>query len=121
LLSYPQHDAFHRYMQRLNEIYTTSKPLYIGEYNPECFRWTEADNLDDGTYSYIRMNGNEVIGFVMNTYGMDQPEYRFALPFPVKDIKEILSSDEDVYGGSGVVNRDPIVCTDTPHNGMDYS
>lgn len=121
LLSYPQHDAFHRYMQRLNEIYTTSKPLYIGEYNSECFRWTEADNLDDGTYSYIRMNGNEVIGFVMNTYGMDQPEYRFALPFPVKDIKEILSSDEDVYGGSGVVNRDPIVCTDTPHNGMDYS
>ena len=45
LLSYPQHDAFHRYMQRLNEIYTTSKPLYIGEYNSECFRWTEADNL----------------------------------------------------------------------------
>ena len=121
LLTYPQHQGFHRYIQRLNELYTSLKPLYSGEYNPACFRWTEADNLDAGTYSYLRMDGDTIVGFVMNTFGTDYPCYRFAMPFPVTDIREILSSDDPIYGGYGVVNSGPIVCTDTPHNGLGYS
>ena len=67
------------------------------------------------------MDGDTIVGFVMNTFGTDYPCYRFAMPFPVTDIREILSSDDPIYGGYGVVNSGPIVCTDTPHNGLGYS
>ena len=54
LLTYPLHDAFHKYFASLGQLYKKEKALYENDYHYESFRWIDADNEDENLFSYVR-------------------------------------------------------------------
>ena len=72
LLSYPAHDAFHRYFALLGELYTSETTLYENDYSWESFEWIDADNADKNMFSYLRKGKDKdyvvILNFSPNTY-----------------------------------------------------
>ena len=58
--------------------------------------------------------------FVSNFAGNPHEGYRVGLPFGGEWV-EILNTDAEEFGGSGVVNVGPIIAEDTPWNGRPVS
>lgn len=57
ILQYPLHDAFQKYITKLNEIYLKNPALHSGEYNMDNFRWIMSDNCEQCVYIFERSCG----------------------------------------------------------------
>lgn len=99
MLKYPIHDAFKRCFADLARIYKETPALYCGEYNPECFKWLEADAPEDCVYAFMRKSGASCIVAVFNFSDRPYNEYRIPIDAPCT-VTEIFNSDSDIYGGS---------------------
>lgn len=98
ILQYPLHDAFQKYMTKLNEIYIKNPALHSGEYNMNNFRWIMSDNCEQCVYIFERSCGGSTVLCVFNFSGMNQ-EVSFSLGKTAK-LKEILNSRWEEYGGN---------------------
>ena len=99
LLSYPIHDAFHRFYERLSNLYLTEPALHDGEYNSECFEWLEVDAADYVTYAYERRASGETILTVMNLSDQFWKEFKVGIPM-LYELEELLHTDWEIYGGN---------------------
>lgn len=97
ILQYPLHDAFQKYITKLNEIYLKNPALHSGEYNMDNFRWIMSDNCEQCVYIFERSCGGSTVLCVFNFSGMKQ-EVSFTLGKTAK-LKEILNSRWEEYGG----------------------
>ena len=98
LKSFPKHDSVSRMIRDLNEIYRNHPAMYVGEYNPDHFKWLLVDDKDSSIFAFQRSDGNEVLVFVYNM----TPNYYEYIEIPVieeGEYEEIFNSDKDVYGG----------------------
>ena len=66
LLSYPAHDAFHKYFALLGELYTEDPTLYEKDYSWESFEWIDADNADKNMFSYLRKGKDKDYVIILN-------------------------------------------------------
>ena len=103
LLTYPLHDSLHEYIKALNHIYLNTPALYECDYNPNSFRWIDADNSNQSIFAFARsdQNGGEIY-CVFNFSGVPQSYY-----LKVRDMRtfeEILCSDRDIYSGSNMTH-----------------
>ena len=99
LLTYPIHDAFHKYFAKLGDIYKKTPALYCGEYDWNRFEWIDADNEDENLFSYMRKSDDRTYIIILNF----SPNMYKAHPFGVYDngtYKEILNTEQDIYGGT---------------------
>lgn len=98
------HDAFHRFTQKLNEIYLKYPALYQMDYDLKGFEWLVVDDHDQCVFAIERKDkdGNAIIA-VMNFVGNSHDGYK--VPVNIEgSYKEILNTDQDVYSGKGMVN-----------------
>jgi 1,4-alpha-glucan branching enzyme len=78
--------------------------LYSQDTSPAGFSWIDANDSTGNIFSFLRFgNDGSVIAVVSNFSPMPQMTYRIGLPRPGR-WEEILNTDADVYGGSGVGN-----------------
>ncbi|MGP1489110.1 MAG: 1,4-alpha-glucan branching protein GlgB [Peptoanaerobacter stomatis] len=98
LLKYPIHDAFNKYIKRLQNIYMNSPALYDKDYMPESFKWLIVDDKQGVTYSYVRKSEVQKIVCVFNFSDEYHKNYEYKHNKKVR-LKEILNSDWDIYGG----------------------
>ena len=99
LLTYPIHDAFHKYFAKLGDIYKKTQALYCKEYDWNRFEWIDADNEDENLFSYMRKSDDRTYIIILNF----SPNMYKAHPFGVYDngtYKEILNTEQDIYGGT---------------------
>lgn len=97
ILRYPLHDAFHKYIKKLGEIYRSREALYSGEYDMRNFRWLIANAEEQCVYIYERSCGNDKILCVFNFSGMEQT---ISFEYDEQSVFElILHSRWDEYGG----------------------
>ena len=52
LLEYPIHQAFHKFIQELNQLITTKEAFYKVDYSWDGFKWMDADNKVDNIFIY---------------------------------------------------------------------
>lgn len=107
ILKYPMHDSFSKFIVELNKMYQDYDALYEREYDPLAFEWSNADDKDHNVFTYVRYGQEEslvvAINFSPNTY------HKYAIEVPFNSFyKEIINSDENKYGGYGVVNKKSI-------------
>lgn len=103
LLRYPMHSGFERYLIGLAGLYRSSPALHEGEYNPQCFRWAEADDCAHSVYAYERRAGGDRLLVVLNFSAREYAEYALHLDGP-GTLRELMNSDYIHYGGSGYIN-----------------
>jgi len=105
LLDYDNHKGIKSYIKDLNKVYITENAFYSLDDTYDGFEWIDLNNLDQSVVTFMRKGRDEqrvivVVNFTPETYtnykiGVDESGY----------YKEILNSDKEVYGGSGVVNN----------------
>ena len=123
LLDQEGHAGVAALVERLNAIYASSPAMWDDDYTG--FEWIDASDGDHNLISYLRKGsddaGNrEVVVCISNFAGNPHEGYRVGLPFGGEWV-EILNTDAEEFGGSGVVNVGTIIAEDTPWNGRPVS
>ena len=95
LLTYPIHDAFHRFVQNCNELYLRHPALYRLDYDTAGFSWVDISHESQCLYLFERTDGHERILCIMNLSDKEQV-YHWSEP---KYLGLLLASDAASYGG----------------------
>lgn len=99
LLTYPNHDSFHRFSRELSRLYLQTPALYEQDYEKEGFEWIKG--IADGTavYAFTRKGANQKILAVFNFSDTDIEE----LILPIQELKKaelIFDSNWEHFGGN---------------------
>lgn len=98
ILKYPLHDAFHRFMKDLNQIYLSHPALSEKDYENSGFRWIDCHQEARCIYAFERVCGSERIAAVFNFSDRTQKDYSFSLE-NADALKPLIASDMDIYAG----------------------
>jgi 1,4-alpha-glucan branching enzyme len=108
LLGNPLHGGIKSLVGDLNRVYKDSPALYTRDNTPEGFSWIDANDAAGNVLSFLRHGVDAegkptVLACIANFSGGPRDDYRVGLPFAGR-WREVLNTDAEVYGGSGVGN-----------------
>ena len=106
LLKYPVHKGVQSFVRDLNAVYRTHPALWQQDYLPEGFEWINCSYHEESMVMFIRKTEKpeETLLVVSNFDNVDHMKFRVGVPF-MCTAKALISSDEEKYGGRGVVNH----------------
>jgi 1,4-alpha-glucan branching enzyme len=109
-----RHGQLQNLVAKLNRLYQEEAALHREDYNWEGFTWLEFRDAERSVISYARHTPDrrEQIAVVCNF----TPVVRYDYPVPVLaegEYVEILNTDATEWGGSGVLNPDPLTAAPT--------
>lgn len=108
LLEFEKHKKLRTFFKELNKFYLDCKPLYELDTVWKGFDWIHHDDYTNSVIAFKRTdkNGDEIVS-VCNFQPIRRDEYCIGVPkYGLYD--EVFNSDEDRFGGSGVVNGNNI-------------
>lgn len=121
LLDTPWHRGLHSMVGQLNRTYTANRALWADDFAPSGFQWLDADDYGHNVFAWLRTaEGSPPVAVITNFAGNPHEDYRIGLPH-AGAWKEILNTDAEEYGGSGVGNLGLVEATDTPSHGRPAS
>ncbi len=110
LIKMPLHDAFNKYIKRLNEVYDNYEALYKNEYDSSYFKWLEVNAPEKSVYIYERGRSNHRIIVALNFSDNEYAPFTFKVEEELR-LREIVNSDSDIYGGSTWGMRSDVTTT----------
>ena len=108
LLEFEKHKKLRTFFKELNKFYLDCKPLYELDTVWKGFDWIHHDDYTNSVIAFKRTdkNGDEIVS-VCNFQPIRRDEYCIGvLKYGLYD--EVFNSDEERFGGSGVVNGNNI-------------
>ena len=121
LLHDPSRAGLQRLVRDLNAVYHRTPALWSQDVTPDGFRWINNEDSGGNVFSYLRWGADgSAVAVVVNFAAHPHEGYRIGLPFSGR-WSEILNTDADVYGGSGVGNMGAVEATAAPCNGLPAS
>ena len=104
LAEQPEHRGIASLVKDLNRLYQECPELHELDDSPEGFQWINNISADDCYLTYLRKGRgkDEILLIVANFSGVEK-EITTGVPMAGK-YKEIFNSDDEKYGGTGVVN-----------------
>jgi 1,4-alpha-glucan branching enzyme len=126
----PAHRGVLQLVTDLNTRYRELPALWSLDVDPSGFQWIDANDSSGNVLSFLRYGkhsdqgedggGAQVLACVANFAGMPHLGYRIGLPRP-GHWREVLNTDAEGYGGSGVGNYGGIEAVEEPWHGQPYS
>ncbi len=103
LLQYDYHNGIKNLITDLNHIYKTLPALHEKQFSVDGFEWINYEDNENSVLSFIRKGNNpkDDVIVVCNFTPVIRENYRIGIPIKGK-LSNILNSDDDKYGGSGV-------------------
>jgi 1,4-alpha-glucan branching enzyme len=118
---HPLHGGVLRLVGDLNAIYRAHRVLYSQDADPAGFEWIDANDAWGNVLSFLRWGDDRsVLACLANFAGNPHEGYRVGLPRPGR-WREVLNTDAESYGGSGVGNLGEVTTSETPWHGRPYS
>ena len=108
LLEFEKHKKLRTFFKELNKFYLDCKPLYELDTVWKGFDWIHHDDYTNSVIAFKRTDksGDEIVS-VCNFQPIRRDEYCIGVPkYGLYD--EVFNSDEERFGGSGVVNGNNI-------------
>lgn len=104
ILEQPAHTGLQSLVRDLNVTYTKNPAMWEQDHSASGFQWVDGGNSAQNILTFIRYDKrSNPIACVINFAG--NPHHNFSLGLPKNGIwEEILNTDSEVYGGSGVGN-----------------
>ncbi len=120
LLDYETHAKFQRYVAELNQLYIASPELWQVDDSWDGFSWIDANNNEQSIVSYRRIarDGSELV-VLINFTPVAREDFRLGVP--QGNYEEIINSDDERFGGSGVINTGVIKTEDVWAHGFEKS
>ncbi|MBV9832512.1 MAG: 1,4-alpha-glucan branching protein GlgB [Marmoricola sp.] len=121
LLANPVHEGVRRLVADLNHTYVDHPALWSQDSSPDGFQWIDADDAARNLVSFVRWGSDgSAVACITNFSGGPHESYQVGLPF-AGQWTELINTDAEVYGGSGVGNLGTVTAHDRPHQGMPAS
>ena len=121
LLDYESHSKFKDFSRDLNFVYLENKSMWEVENSWSGFSWIDADNRDWSMLSYVRYDakGNADV-VIVNLTPVGRYGYVCGVPYDGW-YEELINSDDLKYGGTGMVNAEPLAARKEGCHNMPYS
>jgi 1,4-alpha-glucan branching enzyme len=121
LLDHHPHRGMQQLVSDMNKLYVENPSLWELDHDHAGFQWIDGGNADQNILSFLRFDaaGNP-IAVVVNFAGHPYHNFRLGLPKPGL-WQEILNTDAEVYGGSGVGNFGGVQTQEHQSHGRPYS
>ena len=98
------------FMHDLNILYKNHPALYAMDSEAEGFEWIQLTRAKENVLAFLRKttDPSQAILVLANFAAVDYEGYTVGVPFPGEYV-EIFNTDNTVYGGSGLVNSEPVL------------
>ncbi|MER7396254.1 1,4-alpha-glucan branching enzyme [Streptomyces sp. NPDC000151] len=118
----PDHRGVRDLVRELNRLYGAVPALWQRDTDPAGFSWIDGGAWEDNVFSFVRYDdaGDPLIA-VCNFSPVVRHEYRLGVPENVPAWREVLNTDEERFGGSGVANAAPLKSEPVPYHGRAVS
>ena len=119
---YETHRHQQLFVRDLNRFYNDHPALWQRAFSQEGFEWIDADNADQSIITFVRKGakpGDELV-ILINFDVNAREDFRMGVP-EWGVYEELFNSDDERYGGSGVINVGKIKCKDVAWNGHEQS
>ncbi len=103
-----QYAATQACIKALNHFYAANKPLWENDRNWDGFQWLAVDDYQRNVLAFVRRDraGKELV-FLVNFSTEPWEGYRLGVP-PKGAYHELFNTDDLRWGGSGVINTEPM-------------
>ncbi len=120
-LTAPSHQGVQRLVRDLNLVYRHHPALYQVDFDWNGFQWINANDSDNSVFSFVRYaEDRQCIVVVCNLTPVVRRDYRIGVP-ESGPYRELINTDLDIYGGSGVANGAVIDASPQPSHGFGHS
>jgi 1,4-alpha-glucan branching enzyme len=119
----PRHDGIRRWVAALNALYLAEPAMAVGDTDPAGFRWIIPDDDTHSVFAWLRLDPAGVappVLVVINATPTVHYGYRVGVPQGGR-WAELLNSDAEVYGGSGLGNLGGVTAEGQPWHGSEHS
>jgi 1,4-alpha-glucan branching enzyme len=121
LLGDPAHHGIHRWVRDLNHAYGEHAALHELDCDPAGFEWAHTSDAESSVLAFLRRgrDGAPMLA-VFNLTPIVRPGYAIGVPAEGQ-WRELLNSDAEPYGGSGVGNLGGVASEPRPLHGREHS
>jgi 1,4-alpha-glucan branching enzyme len=117
----PTHAGVQSLVRDLNFAYCDEPALWQRDGDPEGFFWIEANDAENSVVAFARTSREgRVLVCVMNLTPVPREGYRVGLPRGGR-WREVINTDAEQYGGSGVGNFGGVDAEALPWHGQEHS
>jgi 1,4-alpha-glucan branching enzyme len=122
LLEHSEHQGVQSLVRDLNNAYRAHPALYEVDFDPSGFRWLEANDSTNNVVAFARLDakGEQPVVCVLNLSPVARYDYRVGMPLCCR-WKELVNTDSDYYGGSGVGNLGGVEAEAVPWHDQPFS
>ena len=122
LLDYPRHAQMREYYRELNRLYVSTPAFYGVDKSWDGFRWLNVDDRERSSVAFMRLSEKDGSYIVCACNFTPVMYENFVIGLPMAGtLKEILNSDDERFGGTGVSNRTAIRTKKIPFLDMENS
>jgi len=122
LLGQPFHAGLTRWIVDLNRLYRKEKALAELDFDPSGFRWVDCNDSQQSTLSLIRKGRSKEDLLIIACNFTPVPRHDYLIGAPEGGFwTEILNSDGQHYGGSGLGNMGGVEASPISCHGLPFS
>jgi 1,4-alpha-glucan branching enzyme len=121
LLQYELHKGCQTWIKDLNRVYCDYPALWRNAFSPESYVWISGDDTENSVMAYIRRGdeGDKALLVICHFQPNTIDGYSVGVPSG-GTWREILNSDDKIYGGTGVLNGS-LKAAKKPSHGHEHS
>jgi len=118
----PMHGKLAQLVGSLNHLYRSEPALHEGDAETEGFEWLDGSNARESTLVFLRQahDKDDAILVALNFTPVPRTAYRIGVP-EAGEWREVLNSDAEIFGGSGLGNLGAVKSTPVSWNGRKHS
>jgi 1,4-alpha-glucan branching enzyme len=122
LLDHAEHRGLQSWLQQLNHVYRTEPALHALDCDPAGFSWVDCNDNEASVIALLRQSTapGETVLVACNFTPVPRTGYRVGVPHG-GFWRELLNSDGEEYGGSGLGNLGGVEAEETPAHGRPFS
>ncbi len=121
ILGQEPHQKLQKLVSELNRIYLANPAMWELDHQREGFQWIDGGNATQNVLTYLRYDGQgNPLACVINFAG--NPHFDFQLGLPLGGVwEEVLNTDSEIFGGSGVGNLGKVEASGTCTHGQPHT
>jgi 1,4-alpha-glucan branching enzyme len=120
-LADPRHAGVQQLVRDLNAVYAQRPALWQQDSTPAGFEWIDANDRSGNVLSFLRHGSDgSALACIANFSAVPHYDYKIGLP-SAGAWAEVVNTDADVYGGSGVGNMGSVLAADASWHGRPAS
>ncbi len=101
----PYHEGARRWVRDLNQLVTREPALHERDFHPDGFAWVDASDSGQSVLTFLRWDEHRERPVLVCCNFTPEPRERYRVGVPRGGTwEELLNSDAQAYGGSGVGN-----------------